>query len=300
MSSPDMITLKDMRSSLSDYSDALEDAELSENTLIKYTRVASDLIAFLSKTHADDQEILKKDMITWKKSITNYDVKTQYDYIVCANKFTRFCVTQDLDEKEKCYLTLKNVKFLRAIQTDDDIVTPVEIKKLKQAAKKIGYDDIALSIDIFVKSGIRFDALKYFTVENLKGKNVIEVKTKGKIVKVIISRELKSELKKYIDDHDIRSGYLVTSPTDKSKPISIQTMWNRLQKIARIAKVKKGKVHPHSFRHAFAKNLYYEKHTPIAAIKDILGHESLDTTMIYLRLTTEEMKKAVDGDKSLG
>ncbi len=300
MSSPDLITLKDMRSSLSDYSDALEDAELSENTLIKYARVAGDLITFLSKTHADSQEILKKDMISWKKSITDYDVKTQYDYIVCANKFTRFCVTQDLDEKSKCYLTLKNVKFLRAIQTDDDIVTPVEIKKLKQAAKKIGYDDIALSIDIFVKSGIRFDALKYFTVENLKGKNVIEVKTKGKIVKVIISRELKSELKKYIDDHGIRSGYLVTSPTDKSKPISIQTMWNRLQKIARIAKVKKGKVHPHSFRHAFAKNLYYEKHTPIAAIKDILGHESLDTTMIYLRLTTEEMKKAVNGDKSLG
>ena len=300
MSSPDLITLKDMRSSLSDYSDALEDAELSENTLIKYARVAGDLITFLSKTHADSQEILNKDMISWKKSITDYDVKTQYDYIVCANKFTRFCVTQDLDEKSKCYLTLKNVKFLRAIQTDDDIVTPVEIKKLKQAAKKIGYDDIALSIDIFVKSGIRFDALKYFTVENLKGKNVIEVKTKGKIVKVIISRELKSELKKYIDDHGIRSGYLVTSPTDKSKPISIQTMWNRLQKIARIAKVKKGKVHPHSFRHAFAKNLYYEKHTPIAAIKDILGHESLDTKMIDLRLTTEEMKKAVNGDKSLG
>lgn len=292
----DVITLKDMKGSVDDFMAECKDQELSGNTLIKYERVARLLIDHLSRDHNDSDPVTKKDMINWKTSLKHYEVKTQSDYVICANKFTRFCISRDIEDKQKCYLTLKNIKFQKTIQTDDDILTPNEIKRLKAAARKIGYDDVVLAIDIFVKSGIRFDALKFFTVDMLKGKNIIEVESKGKIIKVIIKEDLKREMRKYIKDHGIESGYLIPSMRDKNKPVSKSTMCKRLHRVAKVARVKKEKVHPHSFRHAFAKSLYREG-ASIATIKDILGHESVETTMIYLRLTTEELREAINNAK---
>ena len=52
-------------------------------------------------------------------------------------------------------------------------------------------------------------------------------------------------------------------------------------------------VHPHSFRHRFAKN-FIEKHNDIALLADLMGHESIETTRIYLRMTASEQQKIVD------
>lgn len=41
-------------------------------------------------------------------------------------------------------------------------------------------------------------------------------------------------------------------------------------------------VYPHSFRHRFAKN-FLEKRKDIALLADLMGHESIETTRIYLR-----------------
>ncbi len=52
-------------------------------------------------------------------------------------------------------------------------------------------------------------------------------------------------------------------------------------------------VHPHSFRHRFAKN-FIEKYNDIALLADLMGHESIETTRIYLRMTASEQQKIVD------
>lgn len=51
---------------------------------------------------------------------------------------------------------------------------------------------------------------------------------------------------------------------------------------------------PHWLRYTFAKRL--EKNgTPIEAIRDLLGHESIETTRRYLRSSLEELQSAVEG-----
>ena len=52
-------------------------------------------------------------------------------------------------------------------------------------------------------------------------------------------------------------------------------------------------VYPHSFRHRFAKN-FLAKNKDIALLADLMGHESIETTRIYLRKTSEEQQKIVD------
>ena len=52
-------------------------------------------------------------------------------------------------------------------------------------------------------------------------------------------------------------------------------------------------VYPHSFRHRFAKN-FLEKLNDIALLADLMGHESIETTRIYLRSTSAEQQEIVD------
>ncbi len=50
---------------------------------------------------------------------------------------------------------------------------------------------------------------------------------------------------------------------------------------------------PHSFRHRYAKN-FLEKFNDIALLADLMGHESIETTRIYLRRSSLEQQEIVD------
>ena len=52
-------------------------------------------------------------------------------------------------------------------------------------------------------------------------------------------------------------------------------------------------MYPHSFRHRFAKN-FIKKDRDIALLADLMGHESIETTRIYLRMTVTEQREIVD------
>lgn len=52
-------------------------------------------------------------------------------------------------------------------------------------------------------------------------------------------------------------------------------------------------VYPHSFRHRFAKN-FLSKCNDISLLADLLGHESIETTRIYLTKSTAEQRKIID------
>ena len=52
-------------------------------------------------------------------------------------------------------------------------------------------------------------------------------------------------------------------------------------------------VYPHSFRHRYAKN-FLEKFNDISLLADLMGHESIETTRIYLRRTASEQQEIVD------
>lgn len=68
---------------------------------------------------------------------------------------------------------------------------------------------------------------------------------------------------------------------------------NLLNSAGKRAGIPKEVMHPHSFRHFFAKQFLKEKND-ISLLGDLLGHSDISTTAIYTRLTSEEQKEQIN------
>ena len=52
-------------------------------------------------------------------------------------------------------------------------------------------------------------------------------------------------------------------------------------------------MYPHSFRHRFAKN-FLTKFNDISLLAHLVGHESIETTRIYLTRSSDEQRELID------
>lgn len=77
------------------------------------------------------------------------------------------------------------------------------------------------------------------------------------------------------------------STNDKPFPIHTRTIQNTFQE-ARIRAGIMKKVTPHSLRHSYATHLV-EKGTNLIKVKDLLGHDKIETTMIYVHLAGKDI-----------
>ena len=75
--------------------------------------------------------------------------------------------------------------------------------------------------------------------------------------------------------------------------ITTRGISGQLKKLAVQYGIDPAVVYPHSFRHRFAKS-FLDRCSDIAFLADLMGHESIETTRIYLRKTATEQRLLVD------
>lgn len=51
--------------------------------------------------------------------------------------------------------------------------------------------------------------------------------------------------------------------------------------------------HPYSFRHMFGK-MFMSRHADISLLGDLMGHDSIETTRVYTRMTLDEQRAKVN------
>lgn len=88
-----------------------------------------------------------------------------------------------------------------------------------------------------------------------------------------------------------REGPLFTGPGGRR--LAPRTFQARLEALGRKAQITK-RVHPHLMRHSFATSLLEKPGATIFDVKELMGHESIQTTSIYLHTTTKRLKGVVD------
>lgn len=276
------MTKEELKNKLDEFIDKERLDEKSKKTIVDYRNAINKLIDFLP----DIFEINKSLMIDFKENLTEkgFKVKSKNKYIVIINKFLKYL------GHDNC--TLKKFKEQQKTSIDDPIWEQ-EHKRMLRWAKKLDMLDMYFIIKIFAHSGARIDELKYFTVQSLDNSFIKGAFNKGKERTLIMTNELRRELKAYCKQNKIKSGYIFISPVKEGKMLNNSTIWRRLKKIARSAKINPNKIHPHAWRHLFAKKCK-EIGIDLDELRDILGHNDIKTTAIYTMTSNKEKKNKLE------
>lgn len=78
----------------------------------------------------------------------------------------------------------------------------------------------------------------------------------------------------------------------REKPITERTVGRIVKSYAEKAKV--ADLSPHDLRHRFAYRLIETNRVPLHRIAELMGHDSLDTTRLYIKGTNADLQRAVD------
>lgn len=108
---------------------------------------------------------------------------------------------------------------------------------------------------------------------------------------VYIPKALREEAMWWINEKGIKSGYIFLNK--QGNRITSCGLYTQLKTLALRYGINSDVVYPHSFRHRFAKS-FLERCNDIAFLADLMGHESIETTRIYLRKTATEQREIVD------
>ncbi len=175
--------------------------------------------------------------------------------------------------------TPKTEKHLPTVLSRD------EVKRLLEAAKTKKSKMIMMML---YSSGIRLSECLKMRKNDLEMGEKIGWVRRGKGGKdrmIILSESLIEALKGLAEGGN--EGYLFTGRQDK--PLSARNVQKIVERASRKAGIRK-RVSPHTLRHSFATHLL-ESGTDIRKIQELLGHSNLQTTQIYTKVSTEELKK---------
>ena len=114
---------------------------------------------------------------------------------------------------------------------------------------------------------------------------------KGKNRMVILQKELRKKLLKYVKEQGIEGGYIFR--TRSGKPMDRSNICHDMKKLCLAAEVEPHKVFPHNLRHLFAR-AFYDVEKNLAHLADVLGHSRIETTRIYVAASASAHEKILN------
>lgn len=254
----------------------LAKTNLAENTITSYVWTVTYYLEHY-------KDVNKKNLLTYKGYLVeNFKPQTVNLRLQAVNKFLEFSKQEKL-----------RMKFVKAQQKNflENVISDADYKFLKTKLKADGYDQWYFIVWFMAATGARVSELLQIKAEHVNVGYLDLYSKGGKMRRIYIPKKLCAEAAKWLKERGMTSGYLFTNRTGNC--LSTRGIAIQLKHFAESYGINREVVYPHSFRHRFAKN-FLEKFNDIALLADLMGHESIETTRIYLRRTASEQQKIVD------
>jgi site-specific recombinase XerD len=254
----------------------LRKGNLSENTIISYLWTIDYYLA-----HYDD--VSMENLLAYKGYLLErFKPKTVNLRIQAINKYLDFLGNSECQLK---FIKVQQKSFL------ENVISNADYTFLKKSLKKDGNIEWYFVVWYLAATGARVSELIQIKAEHAEVGHFDLYTKGGKLRRLYIPIKLRIETLEWIRGTGKTSGFLFLNRFgDRITPRGIsQQLKNYARKYGLDTKV----VYPHSFRHRFAKN-FLEKYNDIALLADLMGHESIETTRIYLRRTASEQRELID------
>lgn len=254
----------------------LEKSDLAKNTVDSYVWTVNHFISNYG-------EFNKENLLAFKGFLMeHFKPQTVNLRLQGINKYLEFI------RKEKLKL-----KFVKVQQKNflENVISDADYKFLKRKLKSDGYLEWYFIVWFMGATGARISELLKIKAEHVEVGYLDLYSKGGKIRRLYIPKRLREEAKEWLLGERVSSGYIFKNRY--GEVISARGIAQQLKHFAEQYGLDPRVVYPHSFRHRFAKN-FLEKYNDIAFLADLMGHESIETTRIYLRRTATEQQAIVD------
>lgn len=256
---------------------------LSEETLKTYNLYLKDFFSSINKelTHITTNDI-RAYLYTYQQmhGVSN---RTMDGRRLVINAFMEWCRTERYIDWNPC----SQIRPIKYESKPREPLTGIELELVRDACRT--YREKAI-IEVFYSTGCRVSEmvnLNLSDVDFAKG----EVRLFGKGAKHRISyinARAEVSLKKYLFSRRDENPALFVSdrnPHDRLKKTAIEKIVREIGERSGIGR----RVFPHLIRHTTATNAL-ERGMNVAEVQKILGHEKIDTTMIYAKVCQENVK----------
>lgn len=173
----------------------------------------------------------------------------------------------------------------------DNVISQEDYEHLKNSLKKDRNMYWYFVVRFLASTGARVSELIQIRLEYLKLGYMDLYSKGGKVRRIYFPRSLCEEALSWFQQNGVESGFIFLNRSHR--PITPRGVHWRLKKLAVRYGIDPATVYPHSFRHRFAQN-FLERFHDISLLADLMGHESIETTRIYLTKSSREQKEIID------
>ena len=259
-----------------EFENHLRKTNLSENTISSYLFA---LKQFSNQYDKVSQTNLKSHKV-WL--IENYSPKTVNLRIRAIN-----CYLESINKEEW------KIPFVRVQQKSflENVISEADYNYFKNSLKSDNNMLWYFVIRFMAATGARVSELVQIKVEHIKIGHLDLYSKGGKQRRIYIPVSLQEETLSWLSEKNQKSGFIFLNKYGNR--ITTRGISGQLKKLAIKYEINPAVVYPHSFRHRFAKS-FLERCNDISFLADLMGHESIETTRIYLRKTATEQRAIVD------
>ena len=247
---------------------------------------------------------------------TNYSENTKTSYLFAIQQFSEQ-YEEVTHEKLKAYKVwlIENYKpqtvnlriraincYLESIDKNDWKLPSVKVQQKSFLENVISQADYEYFKKCLIKDGEKFwyFVIRFMAATGARVSELIQIKVEhvklgyldlyskgGKLRRIYIPEKLKQEASLWLTENSRDSGFIFLNKDGNL--ITNRGISGQLKKFAKKYSLNPSVVYPHSFRHRFAKN-FLENCNDITFLADLMGHESIETTRIYLHKSSTEQQ----------
>ncbi len=249
---------------------------------------------------------LKKENITRLQDV-DYKVLRKYLNYMTENKYSNKTISRKLSSLRTFFKYLVKKEIIN----DNPMILISNPKEEKKLPKYLNYGEIekileipnkettlglrnACILEILYSTGIRVSELVNLKIRDIDFYNKkIRVLGKGNKERIVLfGNRCENLLERYIKEsravlNKNKVEYLFLNNLGQN--ISVRSIENIIDKIEKEACLKFS-ISPHVFRHTFATHLL-DNGADLNSVKELLGHENLNTTAIYTHVSNERLRK---------
>ena len=220
-------------------------------------------------------------------------LRSFFKYAHSKERIIEIDPTADVDAPKKSATLPKYLTVEEAVRLIDNVRNDMESKTRVR--------DYAIVV-LFLNTGMRLSELVGLNLESIDPEvTTVKVLGKGSKERVIYLNKaargaLIDYLRQRLDPKHVRTSSNAVFLSGRENRISNKTVQWMVQKYLKMAGLGSKGLSVHKLRHTAATLMYQSGKVDIRVLKDILGHEQLNTTQIYTHVVDRNIEEAVENN----